>query len=144
MSTTLGVLNKKTGEVDGLIVPGTFEELEELIGDLMMNRVQFFEALGLLSVAKMRLYKRKLQLQDGVYNAYVDTLDFSDGANYWKSAFQASKIKDQLYTENEEYKSQAKELDQINSLSSCVDTTVDFVKGLERSTWGRYKFKEDE
>ena len=105
--------------------------------DVLLNRLKFYEAQALLVGFRIRLAKKKLAFQDGIYNAYVDKLDFSDESKYWKSTFDAKKVKDQLAAENEEYHKQAKELDMIHELLRCIEATTDFVKSVQWSSWGR-------
>ncbi len=130
-------LHKDTGEVFELEPINSFEDLEKLIQDVMMNRVKTYEAQALLAGARIRLSRRKLACQDGLFNAYADKLDFTEDSKYWKSTFDAKKIRDQLTVENPEYAQQAKELDNIQALLNCIEVVTDFVKATQWSSWGR-------
>lgn len=136
-------IDRKTGEVDVLEPINSFDDLEKLIQDVMMDRVKTYEAQALLAGARIRLAQKKLAYQDGLFNAYADKLDFAEDSKYWKSTFDAKKIRDQLSVENPEYAAQAKELDKIQALLGCVEVVTDFVKAVQWSSWGRKQTGDD-
>lgn len=138
MANSMEVKDRNTGEVYEYEHLVGFESLQKLMADLMMDRIPYFAAMALVSHLKSNIYKRKLAIQDGLYNAYIDALDFDENSQYWKSTFSATKIRDKIAAENDEYKAQSTELDHLNALASCADEVFDTIKALERSAWGRY------
>lgn len=137
MNIKLESIDRKTGEVDVLEPINSFDDLERLIQDALMDRVKTYEAQALLAGARIRCARRKLALQDGLFNAYADNLDFAEDSKYWKSTFESKKVRDQLCAENPEYATQSKELDEIQALLGCIEVTTDFIKAVQWSSWGR-------
>jgi len=136
-------IDKKTGEVYELEPLDNLLDLEKLINSLLLNQVTFSESLAMLLGFRIKLYRRKPAFQDGMFNAYAEKLDFSEDSKYWKSTFDAKKIRDQLMVENKEYSRQSREVDKIQDLLKAIDALEALTKSMMYSSWGHKGAESD-